>query len=121
MPDQGFFNLEDTKRVAKATGFVEKFVSPDSTPRARRKIPPRRNLVGLFPVLVTSEVAYNHYLCSVYENGFFDDAGTPQSATAVGQDLWILQINNVASVPLATIMFATKVGNHYEADVIRWL
>lgn len=72
-------------------------------------------------VVVTSSVAYNHYLCSVYGNGYRDDGGTPVAVTETGKDLWIDQIAAASVVPNGTMLRATKIGTHYEAEVPRWL
>jgi len=72
-------------------------------------------------VVITSQVDYQHYVCSVYGNGYRDDTGTPVAATETGQALWIDQIAAGTTIPTGTRLRATKIGTHYEADVPRWL
>jgi len=76
------------------------------------------------------EIAYSYspptgkgpYSAYLYGDGFFDDTGTPVAHTEHIDNLYIRQIATAATVPSGTILSATLVGDHYEADLTsRWL
>ena len=72
-------------------------------------------------VKITSKVAYNHYKCSVYGSGYFDDAGSAQSSTQDSEDLWIPGVSNTLDVRTNTFMMAIRKSEHWEAIVPVWI
>jgi hypothetical protein len=76
---------------------------------------------GGVAVEITAAVAYNKYTVDVYGDGVYDDAGAAKSATETGKTCFIRQIAVGSTIPLGTILTASAVGEHYEADIVRWI
>lgn len=69
------------------------------------------------PCKVASHVSGNKYTADVYEDGFFDDSGSPKTATATGKDLYVFQADEDLVLPNGYALMACQRGNHLEAAV----
>ena len=73
------------------------------------------------PAVIQSKVSGNEYLCRVYENGQYTDAGVGKPFTAQNQTLFIWQVSASKEVPAGSYLMVIKVDDHYEGQVPVWL
>lgn len=75
----------------------------------------------VFPAQIQSKVSNNQYLCDVWEDGVYTDAGAGKPVTAEDQDLFIWQVSNAKEIPAGSWLMVTKVDEHYEGQIPVWL